>query len=162
MKKTIFAYGSNLVLEQMTRRCPSAKVLSTAQLRDVRLDFAGYSSSRRGAVATLSVRKGAAVDGVLYRLTESDLLALDKHEGAPSFYVRAQTVAVTEARQLVPTHVYVLAAAERSYWPSAHYLSLVREGYGQWGFSKGPIRRALARLERPLLLDLIDRSVIDT
>lgn len=35
------AYGSNMNIEQMARRCPTAKVVGTAELEDWRLRFKG-------------------------------------------------------------------------------------------------------------------------
>jgi gamma-glutamylcyclotransferase len=39
-----FAYGSNLDVEQMKRRCPESKVLVPGCLRGYRLDFTWRSS----------------------------------------------------------------------------------------------------------------------
>ena len=39
MNKYYLAYGSNLNLEQMSRRCPTARVVGKAQLENYRLAF---------------------------------------------------------------------------------------------------------------------------
>ena len=50
--KLYVAYGSNLNLEQMARRCPKAKVVGIGNLKDYQLTF------RR--VATIEPEKGIA------------------------------------------------------------------------------------------------------
>ena len=47
-RKKYIAYGSNLNLEQMAFRCPTAKVVGKSELKDYELLFRG---GRRGAVA---------------------------------------------------------------------------------------------------------------
>ena len=49
-RKKYIAYGSNLNLEQMARRCPTAKVIGAGEIRDHELLFRGY---RESAVATV-------------------------------------------------------------------------------------------------------------
>ena len=45
-----FAYGSNLDLPQMKRRCPSSKLISKGSLSDYRLTFNRFSSGWDGGV----------------------------------------------------------------------------------------------------------------
>ena len=40
-RKKYIAYGSNLNLEQMARRCPTAKVIGAGEIRDHELLFRG-------------------------------------------------------------------------------------------------------------------------
>ena len=55
-QRLYIAYGSNLNLEQMARRCPTAKVIGAGEIRDHELLFRGYPKS---AVATVEPKKGA-------------------------------------------------------------------------------------------------------
>lgn len=48
--KLYIAYGSNMNIEQMARRCPTAKVVASTWLEGYRLRFMGGSYS---AVATI-------------------------------------------------------------------------------------------------------------
>ena len=75
------AYGSNLNLEQMQRRCPTAKVVGTAKLRNWRLWFRGGTHS---AVATIEREDGYTVPVLVWQLQPNDEAALDRYEG----YVR--------------------------------------------------------------------------
>ena len=49
-KKLYIAYGSNLNLPQMAKRCPTAKVVGTSEIKDYALVFRGGG---HGAVATI-------------------------------------------------------------------------------------------------------------
>ena len=44
-RKKYIAYGSNLNLGQMARRCPTAKVIGAGEIRDHELLFRGYPKS---------------------------------------------------------------------------------------------------------------------
>ena len=46
-KRLYIAYGSNLNLEQMAHRCPTAKVVGTAVMRNWRLFFCGAATVER-------------------------------------------------------------------------------------------------------------------
>lgn len=83
------AYGSNLHPFRMQQRTPSAQLLGTAQLTDMALrfhkrgytDFSGKCNIIRCDRATIHV--------AIYDISPTDMLALDRHEGAGSGYDRA-------------------------------------------------------------------------
>ena len=76
--KMYIAYGSNMDLEQMQRRCPEAELLGTGRLEKWRLMFKG---SKTGAYATIEREKGKSVPILLWRITEMDEERLDRYEG---------------------------------------------------------------------------------
>ena len=76
-----FAYGSNLDVQQMTRRCPGATVVGLGELRDHRLTFPLTSHDWDGGVASVAVAHGESVWGVIYELSDADLASLDHYEG---------------------------------------------------------------------------------
>ena len=51
MTAKYFAYGSNLDLLQMKRRCPLSKLISKGKLPDYRLTFNRYAEGWDGGVA---------------------------------------------------------------------------------------------------------------
>ena len=84
-----FAYGSNMSVAQMRRRCPGARPVGTAALAGWR-----FAINARGT-ATVVPRAGACVRGVLWRVTGRHLATLDTFEGlARRRYVR-RTLRVT-------------------------------------------------------------------
>ena len=81
--KYYIAYGSNLNLEQMARRCPTAKVVGSTTLKNYRLMFRGGSHT---AVATVERSCGDEVPVLIWRLQPRDEKALDVYEGWPHLY----------------------------------------------------------------------------
>ena len=82
-RKKYIAYGSNLNLEQMARRCPTAKVIGAGEIRDHELLFRGYPKS---AVATVEPKKGASVPVLIWEIGPEDERNLDIYEGYPRLY----------------------------------------------------------------------------
>lgn len=76
-----FAYGSNLDPVQMKRRCPGSEALGRAVLPGYRLCYPVSSHSDwGGGVAGIEPAAGHDVHGVVYRVTDGDLAALDEYE----------------------------------------------------------------------------------
>ncbi|MBI3228154.1 MAG: poly-gamma-glutamate hydrolase family protein [Mycolicibacterium cosmeticum] len=84
-----FAYGSNLCVDQMARRCPDATDPQPATLTDH-----DWLINERG-VATVEPLDGALVHGVLWRVSGRDLSTLDSAEGVPVRYRRDRLVVHT-------------------------------------------------------------------
>ena len=84
-KRYYIAYGSNLNIRQMRMRCPHARVVGTAVIKDYELLFKG---SLTGAYLTIEPKKGGAVPVAAWEVTESDEAALDRYEGFPIFITR--------------------------------------------------------------------------
>jgi phage replication-related protein YjqB (UPF0714/DUF867 family) len=85
-----FAYGSNLCVTQMLRRCPDAIDPRPATLADH-----DWLINQRG-VATVEPFNGALVHGVLWQISEHDLATLDRAEGVPVRYRRDRMVVHTD------------------------------------------------------------------
>jgi phage replication-related protein YjqB (UPF0714/DUF867 family)/gamma-glutamylcyclotransferase (GGCT)/AIG2-like uncharacterized protein YtfP len=85
-----FAYGSNLDVTQMTRRCPDA-----TQPRPATLTGHDWLINERG-VATVEPLDGAAVHGVLWQISDHDLTVLDSAEGVPVRYRRDRMTVDTD------------------------------------------------------------------
>jgi len=120
-----FAYGSNLNLAQMERRCPGAVQIGPGHLEGWRLDFRG----------PLDVtRIGGKVPGFIFQLNEDDTRTLDRYEGYPKFYTRVY-VMVNMAGRKVQAQTYTMTDShkERISPPSEGYLRAVTEGYGNCG-----------------------------
>ena len=77
-----FAYGSNLCVLQMARRCPDAVNARPAVLGDH-----DWLINERG-VATVEPFSGNQVHGVLWQISDHDLATLDSAEGVPVRYRR--------------------------------------------------------------------------
>ena len=73
-----FAYGSNMNWQQMQRRCPSARFIGVALLRDHKLAFTRRSIRRNCGVADAVPRPGQKLWGVVYEIADLDVGELDK------------------------------------------------------------------------------------
>lgn len=143
-KKLYVAYGSNLHLEQMADRCPTAKVVGAAILKGRRLLFRGY---RGGAVATVEAHKGGGVPVLVWEITPDDEAALDRYEGWPFLY-RKETVRIQLNGKRTSAMVYIMNTKGR--WgeyrplnqPGAGYYATILEGYKAAGFDTGILKQA--------------------
>ena len=77
-----FAYGSNLWLHQMSKRCPESRFVGTARLYGWR-----FIINQRG-YATIVPSKNDHVWALAYDLTPNDEATLDINEGVPFSYVK--------------------------------------------------------------------------
>ena len=73
-----FAFGSNLHLDQMRRRCPASRYIGTAKLHG----YWFYINSRGYANVTPS--RDDCVEGLVYLLSADDEASLDIYEGVSS------------------------------------------------------------------------------
>ncbi|KAM0256420.1 hypothetical protein ACHAQJ_004945 [Trichoderma viride] len=73
--KLYFAYGSNLHIKQMNRRCPNSKFIGKARLSNYR-----WQINERG-YANVIVAEGHWVDGLVFEIDEVDEAKLDINEG---------------------------------------------------------------------------------
>jgi cation transport regulator ChaC len=129
-----FAYGSNMWREQMRQRCPEHEHLGIAMLKDHALCFPRSSPVRNCGVAGLIESPGAEVWGVVYRLNDRDLAALDKREGydpteSPQVnrYNR-QPVRVLMNGTTLDCVTYFARAEPGQHIPSVEYLSTIIAG----------------------------------
>lgn len=133
------AYGSNLNLEQMARRCPTAEVVKATYLQNYRLMFRGKGT----AVATIERRHGGKVPILIWRLQPSDEHNLDIYEGFPHLY-RKETLKLTVDGKRVQAMVYIMNEASHPYdTPSRSYFDTIRQGYEDSGFDTKVLRQAV-------------------
>ena len=137
-KKLYIAYGSNLNIEQMAFRCPTAKVVGASTLNGLRLLFRG---SRTGAVATVETFKGGSVPVLVWELTPEDEATLDRYEGWPFLY-RKETAKVKLNGKTVMAMVYIMNEGRPLGQPSCYYYTTILEGYRDAGFDLDILRRA--------------------
>ncbi|KAI0803564.1 hypothetical protein GGR55DRAFT_699939 [Xylaria sp. FL0064] len=70
-----FAYGNNLCLEQMAKRCPNSFYVGRAVLKDY------YWHINEMGVANIKPKRGYNVHGLVYELRYDDEARLDRYEG---------------------------------------------------------------------------------
>jgi len=129
-RKKYIAYGSNLNLEQMARRCPTARVIGKGEIRDHELLFRGYRTS---AVATVEPKAGSSVPVLIWEIGPEDERSLDIYEGYPRLYDKEMLVVETE-KGSESIMAYVMTEGHKIGVPSCHYLDTIIAGYQNAGF----------------------------
>ena len=117
-----FAYGMNTNLTQMAARCPGAVCLGPAWIDNYALVFRHF--------ADIEPEVDSYCDGVLWEITDNNLVALDALEGYPYHYTRFSVLVQTD-RGTDTALVYQMVDQSFEQPPSNHYFNTVYEGYEQ-------------------------------
>jgi hypothetical protein len=132
-----FAYGSNMNVDAMARRCPRSKALGLARLERHRL-----AVMREGWLTAVR-NPSSAVHGVLWDLALSDIPALDRHESLSQGLYTKETQPVIAERGPKRAIVYFGANAGPGVLRPA-YIAEVLAASRSWALPAG----GLAALER--------------
>ena len=140
MTAKYFAYGSNLDLLQMKRRCPLSKLISKGMLPDYRLTFNRYAPGWGGGVADVIQDVDSEVWGLIFEISDSDLERLDHYEGCykdqTSLYERWKTVIDTPNGQVDDVWVYTVVEKQKFVQPTLEYLHIIKDAAVRWDFPK--------------------------
>lgn len=126
MKRLYIAYGSNLHLEQMEYRCPTAKVFAKGVVKDYTLVFRG---SKTGAYATIIPKKGDFVPVVIWDIKPQDERNLDIYEGFPRFYYKKDLMVELENGEKIKAMAYIMFDEAKPGIPTMRYLETCSQGY---------------------------------
>lgn len=129
LKLLYFAYGSNMSIRQMDRRCPGASAIGAARLDEhaFRINIRTY--------ATVVPSPGESVLGVVWELTPAHESALDRYEGIAEnlYYRERQTVTFLEDGQQRECLVYI-ATHDDIGRPRRPYIAGILEAANHWRF----------------------------
>ena len=155
MKRYYLAYGSNLNVKQMRFRCPTARIVGTAIIKDYELLFKG---SKSGSYLTLEPKVGAKVPVAVWAVEKSDEAALDRYEGFPTFYYKKElmievTGIKTGKKYQREAFVYIMQEDRPFGTPSWHYIDTCIEGYATFGFDESLIMNAIQKSRERSLKD---------
>ena len=131
MKRYYIAYGSNLSVEQMAWRCPDAKVVGKAMLKDWKLVFRVH--------ATIEPCPGREVPVLVWEISEQDEASLDRYEGFPRYYTKQEmevdmTALGGKRPRKVKAMVYIMAPGREVQLPMKGYYDTIAGGYIHFGF----------------------------
>lgn len=143
MKKFYLAYGSNLNIQQMKHRCPSAKIVGTAEIEGYELLFKG---SKTGSYLTIEKAENSGVPVGVWEVSADDEHRLDVYEGYPDFYYKTE-MEVTVNRRKIKAFVYIMHENRPLGIPSDRYVRTCLEGYRDFGFDRRYLERAYERSE---------------
>ena len=114
-----FAYGSNLNLFQMKRRCKDSIFLKKINLKDFRLTFRS-----KYRAADIEPKKNSIVPGGLFEISKSDEKKLDVYEDFPNLYKKYYFYYYGKR---VMTYTMVKKSVFK--FPTERYLNIVKRGY---------------------------------
>ena len=114
-----FAYGSNLNLFQMKRRCKDSVFLKKYELKGYRLNFRS-----KYRAADIEKSKNSVVPGALFEISKSDEKKLDVYEDYPILYKKLY---FKYYNNTVMTYIMVNKTEFR--YPTERYLNVVKQGY---------------------------------
>ena len=144
-RKNYIAYGSNLNIDQMLMRCPTARVLGTSEIRDYELLYKG---SKTGSYLTIEPKEGGRVPVAIWSVTEEDEQALDRYEGCPTFYYKTEmrlpvrSIRTGKVRNLT-CFVYIMHEDRHVGLPTLTYVNTCLEGYRAFGFDRNLLYQAV-------------------
>ena len=130
------AYGSNMNLEQMSRRCKTAKVVGCGLIEGYTLIFKGMPNNAYATIEPVEERhiKYGCTKVVIWELQESDEQALDIYEGYPRFYKKKKVKVKTfEGGDIEDVMVYIMNEdlCREVNLPSDAYYQIIKAGYFQ-------------------------------
>jgi len=134
-KRLYLAYGSNINLEQMARRCPNSKVIGTAMIPDYELEFRG--------VATIVPKKGAEVPVLMWEIDQQDEINLNHYEGFPRLY--RKEIFEMEVNGKIREGMAYLMNYKGIAPPTSQYYNGIKKGYEDNGMDTKYLHDALVR-----------------
>ena len=130
-----FAYGSNLHLFQMKRRCKDSVFLKKINLKDFRLTFRS-----KYRAADIEIKKNSIVQGALFEISKSDEKKLDIYEDFPILYKKYY---FSYYGQKVMT--YTMTKKTPFMYPTEKYLNIIKRGYKDCKIDQKLLKRALSK-----------------
>ena len=128
-----FAYGSNLHLFQMKRRCKDSVYLKKINLRNFKLTFRS-----KYRAADIEPKKNSIVPGGLFDISKNDEKKLDVYEDFPTLYKKYYFL---YQGKKVMTYTMVKKTSFR--FPTERYLNVVKRGYKDCKLDKKYLLKAL-------------------
>lgn len=132
--KLYAAYGSNLNMEQMAHRCPSARIYGSGKIHGAKLVFNG--------VATIVADNEGCVPVGVWEIDRDCEASLDRYEGYPHLYHKELIYVQMYDGKWVKAMVYVMNNGDKRL-PSPAYYDIIKQGYEEIGLDLNYLKRAL-------------------
>ena len=144
MAKVYVAYGSNLNMEQMRDRCPTAEFIGTGAIENYELQFKG---SLHNAHATIAPKEGSSALVGVWRIKKRDASQLDMNEGynpkGYCYYNKEQIPVKMDDGSTLIGMVYIKDSRMDFGNPSKNYYDIVRQGYEDCGLDTNVLDHAV-------------------
>lgn len=146
MKKRYYtAYGSNLNIKQMSKRCPEAEIIGKSEIKNHRLTFRGDDG---GYYLTIEPKEGYTVPVGIWKTTAKDELNLDHYENYPILYYKKEIeLKVIDKKSGETTkencYIYIMNEDKNIGEPSEEYVNTCMQGYKDFGFDTEILKSAI-------------------
>lgn len=155
MKRYYLAYGSNLNIEEMKKRCPFAKPVGASAIKDYRLVYKG---TKQISYLTIEPCEGSIVPVGVYEITPLDELNLDYYEGVPTLY-KKHTITVPLYGTPVEAIVYIMNPEYSYNLPSNFYVQRCLLGYQNFHFDNKFLKTALENTISNIAKELVKEKI---
>ena len=134
-KRYYIAYGSNLNVRQMMRRCPESRVIGTGTLNGWELLFKG---SKTGAYLTIEQNPDGTVPVAVWEVSKRDERNLDLYALG---HIEIQTGRTRRRR----VFVYIMHEDRPLGLPTGSYIHTCAEGYDDFDFDIDILQSAIEK-----------------
>jgi len=143
LNELVFAYGSNMDIEQMRERCPHSDLAHfVAEARGWRLFFPRRSEGRKGGVGSIERNADSLVWGVVFYISKDDLARLDRYEGVPAAYARERVnVMSVDGTRTDEVWTYIAVPQGAHFLPHGDYIGHYIRGAEHFGLPQEYIQQ---------------------
>ena len=125
----------------MKRRCPKAVYMGKAILPNWEVQFNFLSRTYNGGVTGIEPAIAKLVRGILYEVSNEELLHLDTIEGIPEgIYYRQTIYVVDESGKMVKVATYRTTNPKGPFKPTKKYVGLMIKGAKEHGLDPSYIK----------------------
>lgn len=126
-----FAYGSNMSETKMKSLKVNYSSRERATLENYQIVF--NKQSKRDinmGFANIEIKPGYIVEGILYEISDDDIIYLDRCEGFPRHYLKKDIEVIRESGEKIKCMVYIanIEKIKENLKPSKEYLEIILEG----------------------------------
>ena len=137
-----FSYGSFLDFETLKKHCPSAKVVTRAVIPNWEVQFNFMSKTYNGGVTGIEPALNHVVYGVVYEVSEEEMIYLDTIEGVPAgIYYRHTITVVKDNGEILKAYTYRTTNPRGPFKPTKRYVGLMIKGAKEHGIDSDYVRK---------------------
>ena len=143
-KRVYIAYGSNMDVCRMDKRCSNFEFFGTGYIFNYKLTFQQSVSGFYANIISSKAKKNFEyVPVVLYLISKNDEDNLDVFEGYPDAYKKTELEVELDDGSKVKGLAYVLPTSKSYGIPSIQYYRMIENAYKIFGFELDVLKNAL-------------------
>ena len=140
-----FAYGSNLKLEQMKKRCPESRKVGSSVLYGYKLLFRKHDNCSDGRL-TIEKEKDKTIPIGIFEMPENNKISLDSREGVHNNCYKVEWLECDFNGSTIKGFAYIMENPKKAK-PTQEYIDKAKRGYKDFGFDECYLEEALKECE---------------